>query len=282
MTQPPVTLSPATPTSVPRPAALPIEIGGESFLADPSGALIWPRRDTMLVADLHFEKGSAFARKGQLLPPYDSLETLMRLEDLVATYGPRRILCLGDSFHDRDGPARLDPLDRQRLTRLVAAHDWIWITGNHDHGAAASLGGTVMDELLEAGVALRHEAAAAAAADERLEISGHFHPKAILRVRGRRLSRRCFAGGRAPCGRDRLVLPAFGAYTGGLNVLDPAVARLFAGGFDVWATGDRAVHRLPSSRLDPDQPHVGGHRPSSGRAVRGAAVPEITSDAGEA
>jgi DNA ligase-associated metallophosphoesterase len=277
-----VTLPPVTLISAPRATAQPIDLGGESFLADPSGALIWPRRDTMLVADLHFEKGSAFARKGQLLPPYDSLETLIRLEDLVATYGPRRILCLGDSFHDRDGPTRLDPVDRQRLARLVAAHDWIWITGNHDHGAAASLGGTVMDELLESGVALRHEAAAAAAADERLEISGHFHPKAILRVRGRRLSRRCFAGGRAPCGRDRLVLPAFGAYAGGLNALDPAVARLFAGGFDVWATGDRAVHRLPSSRLDPDQPHVGGHRPSSGRAVQGAAVPGITSDAGEA
>ena len=269
-----------------RSTALPIEIGGESFLADPSGVLIWPRRYTLLVADLHLEKGSAFARKGQLLPPYDSLETLIRLEELVTTYRPRRILCLGDSFHDQDGPARLDPLDRQRLARLAAAHDWIWVTGNHDHGAAASLGGKVVDELLEAGVALRHEAAAAATADERLEISGHFHPKAILRARGRRLSRRCFAGGRAPCGRDRLILPAFGAYAGGLNALDPAVARLFAGRFDVWATGGQAVYRLPSARLDPDQARVGGHRvsgdgPSSARAARIAAS-GITSDAGEA
>lgn len=267
--------------SAPHRTALPIGFGGESFLADPSGALIWPRRNAMLVADLHFEKGSAYARKGQLLPPYDSLETLIRLEEVAAAHRVRRILCLGDSFHDQGGPARLDPEDRRRLERLVAAHDWVWITGNHDHGAAADLGGMVVDELLEAGVALRHEAATTAAPGERLEISGHFHPKAVLRVRGRRLSRRCFAGGRAPCGRNRLVLPAFGAYTGGLNALDPAVARLFAGGFDVWALGESTVHRLPSARLDPDQPRVGGHRPSSGRAAQGGAS-SITIGADEA
>ncbi|MEN2979256.1 ligase-associated DNA damage response endonuclease PdeM [Tistrella bauzanensis] len=250
-------------------ASATVRLGGHDFLADRSGALIWPAAAALLVADLHLEKGSAFAGRGVLLPPYDSRQTLINLEVAVARHRPRRIICLGDSFHDRGGPQRLPADDRRRLQALIAAHDWLWITGNHDENAAGVLGGEVARSVIEQGVALRHEASGAAEPGERLEISGHFHPKAIIRVRGRRLSRRCFAAGTAdavpggdglgPVGlardgkeRARLILPAFGAYTGGLNVLDPAIRPLFRGGFEAWMLGTDGVHRLPSTRLDPD------------------------------
>lgn len=170
-----------------------------------------------MVADLHLEKGSAFARRGWLLPPHDSLDTLQKLAAALRQTGARRVAALGDSFHDSHGPARLLPESRAVLGRLLASTDWLWITGNHDGESGAVLGGTVHHEIEIAGVALRHEALPGATGPE---ISGHFHPKVSVPLRsGTRVSRRCLA--LAP---GRLVLPAYGAYAGGLSVDDPAFA----------------------------------------------------------
>jgi DNA ligase-associated metallophosphoesterase len=188
---------------------------GESFVPLPCGALHWPARGALLVADLHFEKASFYARGGQFLPPYDSDDTLACLIDAIETTGAKQLWCLGDSFHDPDGPARLADGPRAALAALTRGLDWIWVTGNHDDSAAAALGGRVMAEARLGPVTLRHEACPD---DPAPEISGHFHPKIRLRVRGRSLVRRCFA-----VSATKIVLPALGALTGGLDVADPAL-----------------------------------------------------------
>lgn len=183
----------------------------------PCGALFWPSQSLLLVADLHLEKGSHFAQRGWLLPPHDSLDTLQRLAAAQRLTGARRVAALGDSFHDAGGPARLLPAARDLLCRLLGSVDFIWVTGNHDGESGAELGGTVHAEIEVAGLVLRHAAARASALPE---ISGHFHPKVSVPVRGGlRVSRRCLA--LAP---GRLVLPAYGAYAGGLSIDDPALA----------------------------------------------------------
>jgi len=182
----------------------------------PSGALYWAAQDALLVADLHLEKASFFAVHGQMLPPYDSHDTLAALIDDLAATGARRVFALGDSFHDGAGVARLADKPRAALAALTRDLDWCWITGNHDGGAAVKLGGRVAVEQELSGIMLRHEAEAG---DLRPEISGHFHPKVSVTVRGRRIVRRCFA-----LTPTRLVLPAFGALTGGLDVGDVAIA----------------------------------------------------------
>ncbi|MFV3074244.1 ligase-associated DNA damage response endonuclease PdeM [Niveispirillum fermenti] len=224
-----------------------IPLNGALLQADPAGALFWPTRGWLLVADLHLEKGSAFARHGQFLPPYDTAATLTRLEALCARWRPLRVVCLGDSFHDRDAAARISAGDGRRIAALTAAHDWIWIAGNHDPAPPAGWGGSVVTAVLREGpLVLRHEAVTdpEQAAGE---VSGHFHPKAAAVVRGRRISARCFAGD-----GQRLILPAFGAYTGGLNVLDPAMAGLFRRPFHAWMLGTGRLFPLPSTRLAPD------------------------------
>jgi DNA ligase-associated metallophosphoesterase len=188
---------------------VPLSFAGRAFLALPEAALFWPAQRALLVADLHFEKASWFARFGQFLPPHDSAATLDGVEALVARTGARAVWCLGDSFHDSDGAARLDKATRARLTALTDQLDWIWITGNHDAGAAAMPGGRRVDALTVDGIHLRHEADAA---DREPEISGHFHPKLRVSLRGRHVSRRCFVA--SP---TKLILPAFGALTGGLD-----------------------------------------------------------------
>ncbi|MDH3699813.1 MAG: ligase-associated DNA damage response endonuclease PdeM [Alphaproteobacteria bacterium] len=224
---------------------------GERLLADPSGALIWPGGDSAIVADLHFEKGSAFAAKGTLLPPYDSRETLRRVDAVLARHPVRRVICLGDSFHDGDAPARLGADERAALARLTARHDWIWITGNHDPALPDTIGGVTTAEYRAAGLVFRHQAAKRG----RGEISGHFHPKAAVAARGRRLTGRCFV-----TDGQRLILPAFGAYTGGLDVRDPAIESLLARDYTVLILGRTRVHRIPRRVLraqaddDPRQP----------------------------
>lgn len=198
-----------------------IRVNGARLLADVSGALIWPERRALVFADLHLEKGSSFAARGRPLPPYDSGATIRRMRDALTHHTPETVICLGDSFHDGDGPARLGDGDRRALLALTSAYDWVWIAGNHDPAPALDLGGRVAAELVLGGLLFRHAAAQGAAPAG--EVSGHYHPKAAVRARGRRLSARCFVSD----GR-RLILPAFGAYTGGLNVLDPAIRRLFA------------------------------------------------------
>jgi DNA ligase-associated metallophosphoesterase len=205
------------------------------------GALWWPGERTLVVADLHLEKGSSFARRGQLLPPYDTAATLRRLALVVARMAPARIIALGDSFHDRQGGERLCQADRVALQELTAATEWIWIAGNHDPEPPRDLGGWSTHELAIGPLTFRHEPRTGAEAGE---IAGHLHPAARVVGRGRSIRRRCFAGD----GR-RLVMPAFGALAGGLNVLDAAFRPLFDGhAFHAWMLND-TVHAIAGRRL---------------------------------
>ena len=199
-------------------AACGFDFAGERWLASPEGALLWPRHAIMLVADLHLEKGSWFAAHGQPLPPYDSRATLDRLAAVAARWQPAEIWCLGDSFHDRAGQARLDPAAEAQLTALAAQHRWLFIAGNHDGLPDGRWGTHAVDEIARDGLVFRHEHDPA---DPRPQLSGHFHPKTRVTARGRAVRRACFA-----CGDRALILPAFGSYTGGLDIDDPAIARL--------------------------------------------------------
>jgi uncharacterized protein len=196
---------------------VPLSFGGHDFLASPAGALFWPSKKALLVADLHLEKASWFARLGQFLPPYDSQATLAALTEDVRATGAARLYCLGDSFHDRFGCDRLPAQARAMLLALTSTLDWVWIVGNHDPGFADHCGGRIEEECEVAGIVLRHEAVAGEA---RPEISGHFHPKLRLSHRGRKVSRRCFVAG-----ASKLILPAYGALTGGLDARHPEIAR---------------------------------------------------------
>lgn len=196
---------------------VPFSFGGHALEAHGSGAVRWPARAALLVADLHFEKASWFAMCGQMLPPYDTLATLAELERLVAATGAREVWCLGDSFHDMGGCDRL-PLEAQdRLRALTARTRWVWITGNHDRRILDRCGGEVVEEAEVDGLVLRHEASPA---EPGFELSGHFHPKLRVRVRGRQVARRCFVAT-----ATKLVLPAFGSLTGGLDATHPEISR---------------------------------------------------------
>ncbi len=201
---------------------VPLSFAGENFLATSEGALFWPTREVLLVADLHLEKASWFARLGQFLPPYDSHATLSALAECARRSGAKRLYCLGDSFHDRFGCDRLAGDARALLMSLTAALDWVWIVGNHDPGFADHCGGALVDALEIDGIVLRHEADRS---DPRPEISGHFHPKLRLQIRGRQVSRRCFVA--SP---SKLILPAFGSLTGGLDASHPEILRHVGGG----------------------------------------------------
>ena len=196
----------------------PLTVNGAHLAADPSGALWWPERRLLAVADLHLEKGSRFAARGALLPPYDTRATLDRLERLVLRLRPRLLVALGDSFHDPRAPERLAEADAARLRRLTGSCDWIWIAGNHDPAIPAGLG-DMQDELALGPLIFRHEPKHGEAAGE---IAGHLHPAARVVSPSGSLRRRCFVGHRTRC-----VLPAFGAYAGGLNIRHEAFAPLF-------------------------------------------------------
>lgn len=194
-----------------------IVVSGVTLLAEPSGALYWPEQSLLAVADLHLEKGSSYAARGQFLPPYDTAATLARLARLIAHYAPRVVVALGDSFHDGGGPARLACDDRASLLAMQRGRDWIWITGNHDPEPAANIGGAFHETLTLGALTFRHLPTGTPG-----DICGHLHPVARIAQRGRALSRRCFAAD-----KTRMVMPAFGAFTGGLNVRDAAFADLF-------------------------------------------------------
>ncbi len=196
---------------------VPLSFAGTEFLADPQGALFWPAERALLVADLHLEKASWFARLGQFLPPYDSQATLAALTELVDRYQPSRLYCLGDSFHDRFGCDRLPPEARAMLLALTGRLDWVWILGNHDPGFADHCGGRLVEEVYVRGLTLRHEADPE---DHSPELSGHYHPKLRLQLKGRKVSRRCFVAS-----STKLILPAFGALTGGLDAGHPEILR---------------------------------------------------------
>ena len=194
---------------------VPFSFAGETFLATADGALFWPAQSALLVADLHLEKASWFARLGQFLPPYDSHATLTAHTATVEQTGATRLFCLGDSFHDRFGCDRLPANARELLTDLTSRLDWTWIVGNHDPGFADHCGGRLADEIEIAGIVLRHEADRD---DPRPEMSGHYHPKLRLQLKGRRVSRRCFV-----VSASKIIFPAFGSLTGGLDAHHPEI-----------------------------------------------------------
>ena len=228
-------------------AATQVHVAGAIFVGDPAGALYWPEPGLLAVADLHLEKGSSFAARGVLLPPYDTAATLTRLARLIATYAPRLVVALGDSFHDRDGPTRLADGDRAMLRALQHGREWIWIAGNHDPAPAAGIGGSFSGTFSCGPIVFRH-APRTGANECDGEVAGHLHPVARVTQRGRTTSRRCFAGD----GR-RLVMPAFGAYTGGLNVRDPAFADVFGTlSFTAHMLGERRLYAIAARRCLPD------------------------------
>jgi DNA ligase-associated metallophosphoesterase len=208
--------------------ATPIHLAGERLMLDPAGALHWPATSLLAVSDLHLEKGSSYARRGQLLPPWDTRATLDRLGLLLRRYQPRVVIALGDSFHDPDGSSRLPSGERSRLRAMTEAHRFIWVRGNHDPSPPKGVGGESMETFTTTTLVFRHQATPGAQG----EISGHHHPKAAVPARGGSVSRPCFVSD-----GNRLIMPAFGAYTGGLDVRDPAIARLFPRGGRVFLLG---------------------------------------------
>jgi uncharacterized protein len=211
-------------------------VNGETLTLDPSGALYWPEMRALVLADLHFEKGSSFARSGQLLPPYDTRATLKRIASLCARYRPETVIALGDSFHDAHAHDRLDAYERDMLSRLGAEADWIWIAGNHDPEPPSWLNGRIVEDVALGALVFRHEPSPLPSAGE---IAGHLHPCASVTRRGHTLRRRCFVSDGM-----RLLLPAFGAYAGGLDVRDKAVRSLFAADFLAYVLGARRVYAI--------------------------------------
>jgi uncharacterized protein len=219
-----------------------LSLCGKSLIADGAGALYWPAEQALLVADLHLEKASAHARAGTLLPPYDTRETLIRLAETIDRYQPRTVFALGDSLHDTSAVDRIGADDLERLRILQEDRHWIWLNGNHDQQISTRLGGRVAAEIKLAGITLRHRPAAGAVTHE---IAGHMHPAARLSLYGTSIRRPCFVGN----GR-RLILPAFGAFTGGLNVLDDAFLPLFGnGGMAVWMLGQEGLYAVATRLL---------------------------------
>ena len=230
-----------------------LHVRGALFTPLPEGALWWEEQRTLVVSDLHLEKGSSYAQRGQLLPPYDTGATLKLVESLMSRFEPERVISLGDSFHDPAAEARLSPGDRLRIRTLTARTDWIWVEGNHDPDPPAHLGGRGEKVLRISDCVFRHEPTG-----EEGELAGHLHPVAKVAGRGRSVRRKCFV-----TDGERMILPSLGRFTGGLNVLDPAISRLFAAGHMVFGTSSAAVHLLDRKVLAPDVP-----RHSSGSGWR--------------
>lgn len=211
-------------------------------MLDPGGALIWPATGTLVVSDLHLETGSSFARKGMLLPPWDTRATLERLTLLLRRYRPRIVVALGDSFHDRHGARRLPLAEQRRLTAMTEAHRFIWVEGNHDPSPPEGIGGEWVEIFETNSLLFRHKAVEDAAPGE---ISGHYHPRATAPARGGSITRACFIAD-----TRRIVLPAFGSYAGGLDVRDPAFTRLFPRGGRIFLLGKDRLFSfgLPEAR----------------------------------
>jgi len=216
-----------------------VQLAGIELMADLSGALYWSEQQILVVSDLHLEKGSSYAQRGVLLPPYDSAATLAQLATVITHYNPSRVIALGDSFHDREAHERLAHSDRDVLASLQSQRDWIWISGNHDPALPRDFSGTVAEEVAVGPLTFRHEPTGAVG-----EVAGHLHPKARVSTRGRSMERRCFA-----TDGERMVMPAFGAYTGGLNIRDTAFAAIFqALAFTAHLLGDRQMHAIAARR----------------------------------
>ncbi|MBN9442858.1 MAG: ligase-associated DNA damage response endonuclease PdeM [Bosea sp.] len=219
-------------------------LGRLALVPDLSGALWLPDERTLVVADLHLEKGSAYAARGVMLPPYDSTATLAALGQAILRHRPARVIALGDSFHDRDAENRLASETRAALGRMQRGRDWLWITGNHDPAISRAMGGESAAEIVLTGVSLRHEPSAA---EDAYEIAGHLHPAAKVRMRGRAIRRRCFA-----LSARRCVMPAMGAYAGGLNLRDATFRPLFGRELSAHLIGDGRLFRIDPRLLLPD------------------------------
>ena len=199
---------------------VPLSFAADEFVLTSHRALFWPRENALLVADLHLEKASYYASSGQLLPPYDSRETLERLARAIRETGARRVYTLGDNFHDSAGLARMEPHAAGMLAALTRALDWVWITGNHDSQLGPEAGGTLVDEIEVAGMVLRHRATSG---ETRPELSGHYHPRLQVQMHHRHIRRPCAVVSAGESGGGRMILPAFGALTGGMDAGDPAI-----------------------------------------------------------
>ena len=221
-------------------------IAGKSLVADLSGALYWPGEETLIVADLHFEKGSAAAARGTFLPPYDTRDTLMRLAAVIERYEPAIVVALGDSFHDHFAAERIANEDAAALAILQEGRRWLWVAGNHDPETPSRFGGETVGEIQISGLILRHQPTPARTTHE---IAAHLHPAAKISLYGHNVRRPCFVGN----GR-RLVMPAFGAFTGGVNVLDDAFVPLFGAdaGFNVIMLGQEGIYPIATRLLRED------------------------------
>lgn len=222
-----------------------ITLAGEVLTLDLCGGVWLEAHRTLIVSDLHLEKGSSYAaRSGQFLPPYDTRETLACLHEAVVRYDPARVVALGDSFHDDRGPERMEPGDRAMVAALQEGRDWIWIAGNHDAAVQSGVGGRYAEALTLGGLLLRHEPGADPVAGE---VAGHLHPCGKVAMRGRAVRRRCFV-----TDGHRLIMPAFGAYAGGLNVRDKAFDAAFPKGFNAYLLGDGRIFTIGRQQLSRD------------------------------
>jgi uncharacterized protein len=231
--------------SSPRPHGLSrahtITLGGLSLVPDLSGALYVPDYGALLVADLHLEKGTSLAKRGVHLPPYDTRESLRQLAAVIAATSPQRLIFLGDSFHDGAARERIDDADLISLQAITSRTETVWITGNHDPKPPGDVGGTITHSVALGPLTLRHEPRPLA--DGEIEISGHLHPAASVESRGQRIRCRCFIAD-----HRRLIMPAFGSYTGALGISSEAFDGLF-GAFQVWMIGATAIHRFPAKKV---------------------------------
>lgn len=231
---------------------VPFSFAGEELRLVQGRALYWPGERALLVADLHLEKASFLAGFGQMLPPYDSRETLERLAVAIRVTAARRVFCLGDNFHDREGADRLEPHAANMLAALTRIAEWVWITGNHDGCPTAPVGGAMVEELQTGGLMLRHQARP----DEtRPELSGHFHPRLVVSARGRRISRPC-----AVRSETRLILPAFGSLTGGMDAASPEILDAMRPAYviDALAAAGGRLVQFPLWRATPDKLRASG------------------------
>lgn len=225
--------------------------GGHELQLMAMPALWWPKHELLVVSDLHLEKGSSFAVRGELLPPYDTHKTLSMVEALCKGLGPKKVISLGDSFHDVKAAERLTPDAVTRIQALTSKYDWIWIEGNHDPQPPRFLGGAVKADIIIDGIKFQHlplsSEALLSKADFSSVICGHLHPVAKLKARGRYIRRKVFAFD------DRqLVMPSLGAFTGGLNILDEAVAHALKPGWQAYAIGRDGAYRCKAGHLKPD------------------------------
>jgi len=221
-----------------------VMLGRLAIVPDLSGALWLADERILVVADLHLEKGSAYAARGVFLPPYDSTATLAALTAAILRYAPACVIALGDSFHDPLAETRISAENRAALRLLQTGRDWLWVTGNHDPQIGREMGGEAADAVEVAGVALRHEPRPH---ETGFEIAGHLHPAGKVRMRGRAVRRRCFA-----LSPQRCVMPAMGAYAGGLNLRDGAFRPLFRAGLSAHMMGDGRLFRIDERLLLPD------------------------------